>query len=207
MAKPSVHIRPAVFPDDQQVVGQLFLAYAQSLPISLDFQNFEGELASLPGKYAADRGGAVWLAYAPREESESEPESSIWTASSGGGTKANSPQTKDSQAIGCIAIRPFFATPTTAESAALLASSTSPTTASCELKRLYLEPESRGLGVAKLLIDVAVAHARKLGYKEMLLDTLRTMTPARRLYERYGFEETGSYYHNPEDAVFYRLAL
>lgn len=204
MAKSNVHIRPAVFPDDKQDVGRLFLAYAQSLPISLDFQNFEGELATLPGKYAADKGGAVWLAYASPEESD--PESSTST-SSDGGAKANASQTKDGQAIGCIAVRPFFATPTTAESAALLASSTSPTTASCELKRLYLTPESRGLGVAKLLMDVAVAHARKLGYKEMLLDTLRTMMPARRLYERYGFEETGSYYHNPEDAVFYRLAL
>jgi GNAT superfamily N-acetyltransferase len=192
MAQPNVIIRPAVFPDDKQIVGELFLAYAKSLPVSLDFQNFDHELAALPGKYAAEKGGAVWLAYVSSEPAPlaSDPK-----------------QIKDERAVGCIAIRPFFTTPTTAESAALLANSTSPSTATCELKRLFLTPESRGLGVSKPLMEVAISHARKLGYKEMLLDTLRTMTPARKLYERYGFEETGSYYENPNDAVFYRLAL
>lgn len=198
MSQPRVNIRPAVFPDDKEIVGQLFLAYAQSLPVSLDFQNFEDELAALPGKYGAEKGGAVWLAYASPKASE---------PTSNGNTQSDSKSIKNEQAVGCIAIRPFFTTPTTAESSALLASSTSPATTTCELKRLYLTPESRGLGVSKLLMEVALSEAKKLGYKEMLLDTLRTMTPARRLYEKFGFEETGSYYENPNDAVFYRLVL
>jgi len=189
-----VQIRPAVFPDDKEIVGQLFLAYARSLPISLDFQNFEHELAALPGKYASEKGGAVWLAYAAVEQKSSK-------------ATVNTDKAIDGHVIGCIAIRPFFSTPTTAESATLLSNSTSSTTTSCELKRLYLTPASRGLGVSKLLMDVAISHARKLGYKEMLLDTLSSMTPARRLYEGYGFEEIGSYYESVEDAVFYRLIL
>lgn len=192
--RPDVRIRPAIFPDDKEIVGQLFLAYARSLPISLDFQNFEHELAALPGKYASEKGGAVWLAYAAVEQESST-------------TTTNSDNANDAQAIGCIAIRPFFSTPTTAESATLLSNSTSPTTTTCELKRLYLTPASRGLGVSKLLMDVAISHAKKLGYKEMLLDTLSSMTPARRLYEGYGFAEIGSYYESVEDAVFYRLVL
>jgi ribosomal protein S18 acetylase RimI-like enzyme len=56
-------------------------------------------------------------------------------------------------------------------------------------------------------MEVAISHARKLGYKEMLLDTLRNMTTARKIYEGYGFEEVDSYYENPNDAVFYRLKL
>lgn len=192
--RPAVRIRPAIFPDDKEIVGQLFLAYARSLPISLDFQNFEHELAALPGKYASEKGGAVWLAYAAVDQESSS-------------TTTNSDNTNNAQAIGCIAIRPFFSTPTTAESATLLSNSTSPTTTTCELKRLYLTPASRGLGVSKLLMDVAISHAKKLGYKEMLLDTLNSMTPARRLYEGYGFEEIGSYYESVEDAVFYRLLL
>ncbi|KAJ5062942.1 acyl-CoA N-acyltransferase [Bipolaris maydis] len=191
MAQPNVNIRLAVFPEDKKTVEQLFLAYAKSLPVSLDFQNFEHELAELPGKYAIEKGGAVWLACASSYTSE----------------PSDTQSTRHERAVGCIAIRPFFTTPTTSESSALLANSTSSSTTTCELKRLFLTPESRRLGVSKLLMDVAVSYARKWGYKEMLLDTLRTMTPARKLYEKYGFEETESYYENPEDAVFYRLSL
>ena len=56
-------------------------------------------------------------------------------------------------------------------------------------------------------MDAALGRARELGYREMLLDTLRSMTPARTLYAKYGFEEIGSYYESVEDAVFYRLVL
>jgi ribosomal protein S18 acetylase RimI-like enzyme len=193
---PNIQIRDAEFPADKQVVGQLFRAYAQSLPISLDFQNFDHELAELPGKYAAEKGGAVWLLVSSAENIETSEKSTGFST------------TRESeQAIGCIAIRPFFATPTTAESATLLAHSTVPPTKTCELKRLFLAPETRGLGLSKPLMEVALAHAKKLGYEEMLLDTLRSMKTARRLYEGYGFEEIDSYYENPEDAVFYRLKL
>ena len=58
---PNIQIRDAEFPGDKEVVGQLFKAYAQSLPVSLDFQNFDHELAELPGKYASEKGGALWL--------------------------------------------------------------------------------------------------------------------------------------------------
>ncbi|CAG5153052.1 uncharacterized protein ALTATR162_LOCUS3016 [Alternaria atra] len=202
----NIQIRDAEFPDDKEVVGQLFKAYAQSLPISLDFQNFDHELAELPGKYSAEKGGAVWLlcSSAVNEDPASEDGRAMPTH----GKKAGFSTTrKNEQAVGCIAIRPFFATPTTVESATLLAHSTSPPTKTCELKRLYLAPETRGLGLSKPLMGIALSHARKLGYKEMLLDTLRSMKTARRVYEGYGFEEVDSYYENPNDAVFYRLRL
>jgi ribosomal protein S18 acetylase RimI-like enzyme len=197
----NTQIRNAEFPDDKEVVGQLFKAYAQSLPISLDFQNFDHELAELPGKYAAEKGGAVWLLVSLAENEDVALEQTH---------KKNtgfSTVRKNEQAVGCIAIRPFFATPTTAESATLLAHSTSPPTKTCELKRLFLAPETRGMGLSKPLMEVALSHAKKLGYEEMLLDTLRSMKTARKLYEGYGFEEIDSYYENPEDAVFYRLKL
>ena len=43
-------------------VKKLFLEYAENLPIDLDFQDFEDELAELPGKYAPPT-GAIILAF------------------------------------------------------------------------------------------------------------------------------------------------
>ena len=55
-------IRPAVSESDFAVVRQLFEQYAASLSIDLSFQDFQRELASLPGAYAPTR-GALFLAY------------------------------------------------------------------------------------------------------------------------------------------------
>tara|TARA_R110002003_G_scaffold42_5_gene3106 strand:- start:4707 stop:5384 length:678 start_codon:yes stop_codon:yes gene_type:complete len=175
--RPYVKIRSAIFPADKDVVSQLFLAYAKSLPIKLDFQGFDEELAGLPGKYAEENGGGVWLAYT----TSSQPTVT---------NDATLPIPTQDTIIGCVALRSFTAS-----------------TPTCELKRLYLTPASRGLGVSKLLMVGVIRKARELGYKEMLLDTLSSMTAARRLYEGYGFEETEKYYDSVEGAAFYKLVL
>ena len=48
---------------DLDAAHDLFLEYARSLPFGLDFQNFDSELESLPGSYAAPR-GRILLAWA-----------------------------------------------------------------------------------------------------------------------------------------------
>lgn len=54
-------IRPARTTADLEAVAALFTAYAASLPIELSYQDFEAELAGLPGKYARPA-GELWLA-------------------------------------------------------------------------------------------------------------------------------------------------
>ncbi len=70
-------------------------------------------------------------------------------------------------------------------------------TGCCEMKRLYVAPAGRGLGLGAALVDAITDVARAIGYRELRLDTLPTMHAALRLYRRLGFVETDPYYDTP----------
>lgn len=55
-------IRTAGFPEDVELVRMLFREYQSSIGVDLCFQNFESELAGLPGKYAPPE-GRLYLAF------------------------------------------------------------------------------------------------------------------------------------------------
>lgn len=57
----------------------------------------------------------------------------------------------------------------------------------CELRKMYLLPDARGLGIGRRLLEVCVAAAREMGYRTCYLETLAQMDRARDLYERFGF--------------------
>ena len=77
MAAQDFTIAPAVGDDDLTAAATLFRSYAASLPINLGYQDFETELAALPGRYAPPK-GALFLA-----------------------------RGRAGEALGCVALRPF----------------------------------------------------------------------------------------------------
>ncbi len=58
-------IREAAGDADIATIRRLFMAYAKSHDFGVCFQDFEQELAALPGRYAPPR-GALWLAHQGR---------------------------------------------------------------------------------------------------------------------------------------------
>jgi len=146
------HVRSA---EEIAAAAALFREYADWLGIDLSFQDFEAELASLPGKYAPPT-GELMLAHSP-----------------------------DGDALGCVAVRPLEAG------------------AVCEMKRLYVRPAARGLGIGRALVAAIIDAAETLGYTQMKLDTLPSMPEALALYKRCGFLEIPAYYHNPVPGTVY----
>ncbi|SHF25238.1 Acetyltransferase (GNAT) family protein [Kaistia soli DSM 19436] len=95
----------------------------------------------------------------------------------------------DGLAIGCVALRPF-----------------APEVV--EMKRMYVAPEGRGLGLGRGLLQAVLREARRLGAREILLDTLPELSAAIALYRSAGFTEIPPYYATPiERTIFFRLTL
>ena len=72
-----------------------------------------------------------------------------------------------------------------------------------EMKRLYVRPPWRGIGLGRRLAEAAVEAALKAGHRSICLDTLEFMTEARSLYRDMGFTEIPAYYDNPLESVVY----
>jgi ribosomal protein S18 acetylase RimI-like enzyme len=73
----------------------------------------------------------------------------------------------------------------------------------CEMKRLFVKPEFRNYKIGKLLIDGIILEATSIGYQEMYLDSLPTMSKAIKLYESLGFQRINPYYFNPIEGTIY----
>ena len=58
----------------------------------------------------------------------------------------------------------------------------------CELRKMYLLPDLRGLGFGARLIRLCLDEAKKMGYRYCYLETISAMVRARRLYEAFGFQ-------------------
>ncbi len=79
----------------------------------------------------------------------------------------------------------------------------------CEMKRLYVRPADRGLGLGRMLVERVIAEARAAGYQRMRLDTIESaMKDAVALYRQIGFREIAPYSAVPiESALWMELPL
>ncbi len=73
----------------------------------------------------------------------------------------------------------------------------------CEMKRLYLDPEYRGLGLGKILINLICQQAINLGYQKMRLDTFRVFESAVAAYQKMGFYEIPPYQKYEMDHILF----
>ncbi|KAB0633041.1 GNAT family N-acetyltransferase [Burkholderia latens] len=142
-----IEIRAARYPDDAAAVEAIFREYIASPSVSLAFQDYEPELAALPGKYAAPR-GQLLLAW------------------------------RGERAVGCAAFREIDAT-------------------TCEMKRVYVCPEARGLNAGRQLVERLLRDAKAAGYARMCLDVLPEFVAARQLYGSLGFAPAPPVAFNP----------
>ena len=103
-------------------------------------------------------------------------------------------RTTAGQALGCVCVKPL------------------PSARECEMKRMFVRPAARRLGLGRRLAVTALKRALTLdaGYDVMRLDSLDIprLQPAIRLYISLGFQACGAYCHNPlPRAVYYARRL
>ena len=68
-----------------------------------------------------------------------------------------------------------------------------------EVKRMYVHPDSRGLGLAKRLLALLEEHALARGCRLLTLETGIHQPEAIALYARHGYQRRGPYGDYPDD--------
>ncbi len=80
-----------------------------------------------------------------------------------------------------------------------------------ELNRIALKKQFRGRGLATRMIDFLIRFLKQNSFEILMLEVRSTNVPAKKLYEKNGFETDcirKGYYQNPvEDAILMSLKL
>jgi GNAT superfamily N-acetyltransferase len=75
------------------------------------------------------------------------------------------------------------------------------------LKRMWIAPDARGLGLARRLLSALEEQARMLGYSVMRLETNRTLVEAQQLYRSSGYCEVPPFNDEPYAHHWFEKAL
>lgn len=78
-----------------------------------------------------------------------------------------------------------------------------------EVKRMFVRPQYRGLGLGKLMLDRLVEYAQERRVSVLRLETGIYQTDAIRLYERYGFERRDPFGEYKDDplSIYFEMQL
>ena len=57
----------------------------------------------------------------------------------------------------------------------------------CELVKMYLLPEARGVGLGKTLIEKSLRFAKENNYENVYLESMPELKKALKVYEKFGF--------------------
>jgi putative acetyltransferase len=60
--------------------------------------------------------------------------------------------------------------------------------ATCELVKMYLLPQARGLGLGRMMIEKCLLQAEEMGYKNVYLESMPELKQALNVYAKLGFE-------------------
>ena len=58
----------------------------------------------------------------------------------------------------------------------------------CELVKMYLLPQARGLGLGKIMIEKCIEQAKEKGFSKIYLETMPELKQALSVYAKFGFE-------------------
>lgn len=76
-----------------------------------------------------------------------------------------------------------------------------------EIKRMWISPDARGMGLGRTLLSALEQRALELGATEVVLDTNAALREAAGLYRSAGFEEIPAYNDNPYASLWMRKSL
>ena len=79
-----------------------------------------------------------------------------------------------------------------------------------ELKRMYVDPQVRGQGIGRTLVESLEREARALGVTRVVLETGKCLAPAIRMYEGLGYARIplfGEYVSSPDTSVCFGKSL
>lgn len=148
------------------------------------FQDVEREFAELPGRYATERQGLLFLLCNSSLARRCSASAVHTLHVSPPGEESPAATSVSADAIGCIALKRIEA-------------------GVGEVKRLYVRATYRRRGLAQVLTTLLETAAKSMGYRKLMLDSLERLAGAVSLYEGLGFRRRTGYVANPlPDAVF-----